>query len=759
MSFQAPAASSTFGDAVCARRPVLLFHAQTSPAIGDAAASRSGASTSAAAASAASPSSSTTTTTATSFARADAALDHRGRFLIQLHTTILVIVAVVVVPGAAVRKLELAAAPTPRGVFALDGGDICADTATTCFGLVNLHGVFVVIVVLAEDELAVEVELGFGLFLRLPRLGGLGGGNVGERLLVEQIQRLVIVFENICLAALLRLLLWPGRRRFVIIIAVVVAFRLAAVDGAVVFRVKLLLAVSFLLVIVVAVAVGSGTRARGILSLLGAFLGLANVGDELAVSLGAVLVDGIVAETADHALENVLDFGLEVALVLVTPDQKVGHERGEPRQHQLHGQADDANLDEAQAALDNLAIVRRQEEVHGLDQRAAVFVQQPANGGYARGDHVRRAARQPRAHHGEELFQIGGARRRVVRHVRDLLIVDRRVVGGRHARAHLHEQLVRGLARALIVFLAANDDFAEDRRDKVQRRVGDVRQERGNGGEAVAARGRGHLVGAGNDKLLQGGVALLKSGLAALRRAEARNQLIRLLLQLRLVITVDDERGNLKERREALAWQHREHVGGVLPEVGEVGCRRLLTDAGLQQEIVLVGSNRRQRLIRLDERLERATDVEAQLRLLVEEVGEHFRKGLVKCLRQVKRQVAVAGKDGPHLLHDRLVNLDLHGFGRVAVLEDALEHDLTEGHHLALEVGKVRVAGVVTEDGKHPGAAGLALDGLDQVQRQHGKDGLGTHGANCLTNYIVSLLLVAKRCVFANLADSLGDTE
>ncbi|PMB73770.1 hypothetical protein BM221_001195 [Beauveria bassiana] len=684
--------------------------APTSPAIGDAAASRSGASTSAAAASAASPSSSSSTsTTATFFARADAALDHRGRFLIQLHTTILVIVAVVVVPGAAVRKLELAAAATPRGVFALDGGDIRADTATTCFGLVNLHGVFVVIVVLAEDELAVEVELGFGLFLRLPRLGGLGGGNVGERLLVEQIQRLVIVFENICLAALLRLLLWPGRRRFVIIIAVVVAFRLAAVDGAVVFRVKLLLAVSvfFLLVIVVAVAVGSGTRARGILSLLGALLGLANVGDELAVSLGTVLVDGVVAEAADHALENVLDFGLEVALVLVAPDQEVGHERGEPRQHQLHGQADDANLDEAQAALDNLAIVRRQEEVHGLDQvrqrllgqRGAVLVQQPANGGDARGDHVRRTARQPRAHHGEELFQVGGARRRVVRHVRDLLIVDRRVVGGRHARAHLHEQLVRGLTRALIVFLAANDDFAEDRRDKVQRRVGDMRQERGNGGEAVAARGRRHLVGAGDDKLLQGGVALLKSGLAALRRAEARDQLIRLLLQLRLVITVDDERGNLKQRREALAWQHREHVGGVLPEVGEVDCRRLLADAGLQQEIVLVGGNRRQRLIRLDERLERAADVEAQLRLLVEEVGEHFRKGLVKCLRQVKRQVAVAGQDGPHLLHDRLVNLDLHGLGRVAVLEDALEHDLAEGHHLALEVGKVRVAGVVTEDG------------------------------------------------------------
>lgn len=283
---------------------------------------------------------------------------------------------IVIIPRSPVRELEFPASATLCGVFALEGSNVGAYPRGR-LRLINVHPVWVVVIVsvLPEDEFAIEIDLGFcpGRFAHFARFGG---GDVGEGLLVEKIEGLVVIFNDVGLAALLGgLLLVESVVGSLLLVIIVVGgcrvIGVAAVERLIVLVVVLAFVAGGLAIVgagVAGVFVTAEACAGGILSLLGAFFGFADVDDELLVGFGAVLVDEIVAKAADHALENVLDFGFEVALVFAAPDDEVGDQSGEAGHHELDGEADDAYFHEAEAALDDFAVVGCEEEIHGLHE-------------------------------------------------------------------------------------------------------------------------------------------------------------------------------------------------------------------------------------------------------------------------------------------------------------------------------------------------------------------------------------------------------
>ncbi|CAH0059333.1 unnamed protein product [Clonostachys solani] len=677
---------------------------------------------------------------------ADLVLDSGGLAVVHLFH-------LVVVLGPAVGELEFPASAALGDVLALEGGDV--GPHARALRLIDVHGVVLVVAVLAEDELAVEVVLGLGLG-GFAHLDGLGRGDVGEGLLVEKVEGLVVVLEDIRLAALLALLCLSGG---CLAFRVVLLFRIAAVQGLVEFVLELPLGLVLIIVAAVVLIVGSF---GGVLLPLCPLLGLADVDNQLLVRLGAVLVDVVVAEAAHHPLEDVLDLGLEVPLVLVAPDNQIGDERGEAGQHELDGETDDAHLDETEAALHDLAVVGRQEESL-LTELRPELEEETADGCDGGGDHVRGAPCQTGADHGEVLLDVGRSCGGSLRHVWDLAVVDLGTVCGDHAVSHLDQQLVSCFSGPLIVLLAADNDLAQDGWDEMQGVVVDIWKEGDDGCETFTPGGGGNLLSTGDEEVLELQAPFPECCLADLRAGQARNEFhladsVESLHDLGLGRYAQECIDGLKDRASAL-WQclcvdiekDSKHVAGESAQMLEVFLGGGAGDSALEEKvffllIIDVGDG----LIRLHDGSESAADVQSQIDLLVE---------LVKGLGQVQRQIAIAGEDGPNLLHNCLVNLYLHGLGRLAVVENLLEHEFTERDHLALEMVEVGVAGVISEDGEHPSSAVLALDGLDEVQGQYRQNSFGSHGTGGLADEFVCLLLVAERRALADLTYSLSNSQ
>ncbi|GKT47162.1 uncharacterized protein ColSpa_07343 [Colletotrichum spaethianum] len=657
-----------------------------------------------------------------------------------------------IVLSTLVAELELAA-ETPLGdVLALERGDVSVDAGAVVLGAVDLHR----LVVLAEDQLAVKIGAGLGLG-GLAHLDGLGGRDVGQGVAVEQIKRLILVFDDIRVTALpVGALALGACGRALVVGLVVGAFRVAAVESLVQLVVELASLAAILFVTLLASLLG------GVLLLLTALLGLADVDDELPVAFRTVLVDEVETELAYHALQDMPDLALEVALVLVAPDDEVGNKRRQARDHEFRGKTDDADLDETQDTLDDLAVVGGQEEIHGLDkvgkslcaQGPSELVKHTAEGGDGRRDHVGGATNKTSADHGEELLQVGLAGGRVRRHVRDLGVVNGSAVRSLHAVTNLNKKIVSSLSGALVVLLAANDDLAKDGRDEVERGVGDIREEGRQGAQTLSTSRSRHLLSTRQEHLLQLVAACFECQFAGFGLGKTRDQL------LRLILFEDDDSSDLEQGRVALAGQNSKHIASEAAQVLQVLLRSSSGDTALEHQVLLAvilnGSNG---LIGLDEDLERSANLKTQLDLLVQNVCEKLSEGLVKRLCYIKREIAVARQGCPNLLHKSLKDLDFHSLLRLAVVQHPLEHEFTEGHHLLAEMSKVGVAKVVAEDGEHPRATLLTLGGLSDVQRQYGENSLGTHGADGLSNDFVSLLLALERVTTTELSDGLGDVE
>src|SRR5690606_39434931 len=90
-----------------------------------------------------------------------------------------------------------------------------------------------------EDELAVQIHLGLCLG-GLAHLDGPCRRDVGQGGLVEEIERLVVVLENVRLPALLTLLTLPGRcTAGVLVVRLVIFIRVTAVERLIVLILEL----------------------------------------------------------------------------------------------------------------------------------------------------------------------------------------------------------------------------------------------------------------------------------------------------------------------------------------------------------------------------------------------------------------------------------------------------------------------------------------------------------------------------------------
>ncbi|KAI6764772.1 hypothetical protein HG531_012659 [Fusarium graminearum] len=511
--------------------------------------------------------------------RADPALDCGNIVVVHLHFVIFVVLA------ASVGELELASTAALGHVLALEGSD---------------------------DELAVEVDLGLGA-CRLAHLDRLCGRDVGQSLLVEKIQGLIVVLDNCLIVLVLELAL----------------------------RWAILVIITLLSIVL---ALGS------ILLLLGTLLGLSDVDHQLLVVIGTVLVDVVVTKAADHALENVLYLGLEMALVLVAPNNK--------------------------AALDDLSVVGGEEKVHGLNQKST-------NGSDGSRNHVGCATGQTSANHGDELLNVGSSSRGVIRHVRNLTVVDSRAASLNHTLSHTNQKIVSCLTRTLVVLLARDNDLAEHGRNEVKRGVGDKGKKGDDCGETLSL----HELSVGCDA--EEGVDGLQDRTAALRKS--------------LCVYVE---------------QDGEHVAGKLGKVFEVLLGISAADPALKNKVLFLLLDISNSLVRLDKSLESSADVQSQLNLLVQKVCQDLRKALVERLGEIQRKVAVTGEDRPDLLNDCLVDLDFHCLLGLSVIDNPLEHEFTKGNHLTLEVSQICVACVIAKNREHPSTTWLTLYGLGKVQRK-----------------------------------------
>ena len=159
--------------------------------------------------------------------------------------------------------------------------------------------------------------------------------------LVEQIKRLIIVLDNVLLATLGLSTLGARATKHIIVrdIRTSIRTRIGTVDCIVVLALELALGLLLCLLVLTLASVSP---------LLAALTSLANVGNEFTIAFRTIALDQLRTKATDHALENVLYLCLEVLLVLVTPDNKVGHQTLQTGQHELRRERDDTDLDETE---------------------------------------------------------------------------------------------------------------------------------------------------------------------------------------------------------------------------------------------------------------------------------------------------------------------------------------------------------------------------------------------------------------------------
>ena len=97
--------------------------------------------------------------------------------------------------------------------------------------------------------------------------------------------------------------------------------------------------------------------------------------------------------------------------------------------------------------------------------------------------------------------------------------------------------------------------------------------------------------------------------------------------------------------RESLAVnveKYSQQIAGKSSQVGDILRSSRLGDAPLQDQVVLVFLHGQDRLVGLNEVLESSANLHTQLRLLVKNIGQQFREGLIESLGEIKWQLTVA---------------------------------------------------------------------------------------------------------------------
>jgi hypothetical protein len=300
--------------------------------------------------------------------------------------------------------LDLALLASADGIGAADSSEIGVDAATTLgsaahFGVCGL--------VIAKEETAIGVELG-GVLLLGARAGvqeaqaGLGGGDVGQGVRSEQIQRVIFgrhladvlgTLSRLLLALDASLSFGVNVNNAGVVVVVVRIGEVRAVHSLVkgVARLLLTLGLVFFLLFIV---IGSTLLLLALVTLTL----LANVHNKLAVLLANKVLHKRSTEAADQTVDDTLDLTAQTTLVLLVPSHQVGDKSRQARTQSVIGENDNGDLDEAKDGADNLAVVAGEEELDSLnkireDLRTQVLVELKEETGQSsdgRSYHVRR---------------------------------------------------------------------------------------------------------------------------------------------------------------------------------------------------------------------------------------------------------------------------------------------------------------------------------------------------------------------------------
>ena len=120
-----------------------------------------------------------------------------------------------------------------------------------------------------------------------------------------------------------------------------------------------------LIVIIAGSIVGIGVLGPLLLS---PFPRLADVGDEFAIALGAILLYHLISEASDDSLEDVFHLCAEAGLVFTAPGHQARDQCFQSRFDEGFWEGDDGDFDETEDGADDLAVGGCEEEGECLDE-------------------------------------------------------------------------------------------------------------------------------------------------------------------------------------------------------------------------------------------------------------------------------------------------------------------------------------------------------------------------------------------------------
>jgi hypothetical protein len=274
--------------------------------------------------------------------------------------------------------LDLALLATTNSVRTTNSSKVSVDTTGSFTSTAHLD--ISISVVISKNETAICVELGIALLFGAgpgvqETIARLGGGNIGQGVGGQQIQR--VIFGR-CLANVLSALaLLPASSSLDTslaaididitgsIIRLVVGIGIRAVDS-LIESVAGLLGTSLLFVFIVLVFIGTTLL---LLALIALTL-LTDIHNQLAIFLADKGLHERSTEASNQSVDDTLDLAAETTLVLLVPGHQVGHKCRQTRAQGLIRQDDNGNLYEAKNRTDDLTVVASKEELDGLDQIA-----------------------------------------------------------------------------------------------------------------------------------------------------------------------------------------------------------------------------------------------------------------------------------------------------------------------------------------------------------------------------------------------------